>query len=204
MRGAFTGASGSRRKVRPGRQRHALSRRDRRHVARRAGQAAARSAGRRVRRVGGSKPRKVDVRVVAATNKELEAEIAAGRFPRGSLLPAQRRADLMSRRCASGARICRCSPALSAAFARERRRAPRSSTPEALEALAAFDWPGNVRELRNTIERLLILASGPRITAGRRRAAHRRARRRQPVDSAARRLPSSRSSSLPRNAHFSR
>ena len=42
---------------------------------------------------------------------------------------------------------------------------PRVVSPEALERLAQYDWPGNVRELRNTIERLLILSSGPRITA---------------------------------------
>jgi two-component system nitrogen regulation response regulator NtrX len=42
---------------------------------------------------------------------------------------------------------------------------PRTMAPEAVEALAALEWPGNVRELRNTIERLLILAAGPRIIA---------------------------------------
>jgi len=41
---------------------------------------------------------------------------------------------------------------------------PRTITPEAVRSLTALDWPGNVRELRNTIERLLILAGGPRIT----------------------------------------
>jgi two-component system nitrogen regulation response regulator NtrX len=43
--------------------------------------------------------------------------------------------------------------------------APRAIAPEAVERLAQLEWPGNVRELRNTIERLLILSSGPRITA---------------------------------------
>ena len=46
-----------------------------------------------ITRIGGSKPITVDVRVLAATNKNLEEEIAGGRFPRGSLLPAERRAD---------------------------------------------------------------------------------------------------------------
>jgi two-component system, NtrC family, nitrogen regulation response regulator NtrX len=41
---------------------------------------------------------------------------------------------------------------------------PRAITPEAVQALSALEWPGNVRELRNTIERLIILSSGPRIT----------------------------------------
>ncbi|HET7372212.1 MAG TPA: helix-turn-helix domain-containing protein, partial [Gemmatimonadaceae bacterium] len=43
--------------------------------------------------------------------------------------------------------------------------APRTIAPEAVQRLAQLEWPGNVRELRNTIERLLILSSGPRITA---------------------------------------
>jgi two-component system, NtrC family, nitrogen regulation response regulator NtrX len=43
--------------------------------------------------------------------------------------------------------------------------APRAIAPDAVEALGALDWPGNVRELRNTVERLLILSAGPRITA---------------------------------------
>jgi len=43
--------------------------------------------------------------------------------------------------------------------------APRSIAPDAIEGLAQLDWPGNVRELRNTIERLLILSSGPSINA---------------------------------------
>jgi two-component system nitrogen regulation response regulator NtrX len=42
--------------------------------------------------------------------------------------------------------------------------ASRSIAPEAVDALSGFEWPGNVRELRNTIERLLILSAGPRIT----------------------------------------
>jgi two-component system nitrogen regulation response regulator NtrX len=44
--------------------------------------------------------------------------------------------------------------------------APRGITPDAIARLESLEWPGNVRELRNTIERLLILASGPKITAG--------------------------------------
>lgn len=118
-----------------------------------------------VTRIGGQKPRRVDVRVLAATNKTLEDEIAAGRF----------REDLYYRLNVVPVHV----PAL-----RERREdipqlivhflqqfttldgaPPRGIEQSAAERLVAHDWPGNVRELRNTIERLLILSSGPSITA---------------------------------------
>jgi two-component system, NtrC family, nitrogen regulation response regulator NtrX len=118
-----------------------------------------------VTRIGGAKPIQVDVRVLAATNKNLEEEIAAGRFRedlfyRLNVVPIsvpplrERREDV---------------PLLVAHFANvladRDGLTPRAITPEAVQALTALDWPGNVRELRNTMERLLILASGPRVTA---------------------------------------
>jgi two-component system nitrogen regulation response regulator NtrX len=118
-----------------------------------------------VTRIGGARPRKVDVRVIAATNKKLETEIAEGRFRedlyyRLNVVPIhvpplrERREDI---------------PLLVehflAQFARNDGVAARSVEPAAIERLTAFEWPGNVRELRNTIERLLILAPGPRVTA---------------------------------------
>jgi two-component system nitrogen regulation response regulator NtrX len=118
-----------------------------------------------VTRIGGSKPVKVDVRVLAATNKNLEAEIAEARvredlFYRLNVVPLhvpplrERREDI---------------PLLVAHFVNVLTRregvAPRTLAPDAVERLAQLEWPGNVRELRNTIERLLILASGPRVTA---------------------------------------
>jgi two-component system nitrogen regulation response regulator NtrX len=117
-----------------------------------------------VTRIGGAKARKVDVRVIAATNKKLEDEIAAGRFRedlyyRLNVVPIhvpplrERREDI---------------PLLVEhfllQFARHDGVAARSIDAAAVERFAAFDWPGNVRELRNTIERLLILSTGPRVT----------------------------------------
>ena len=117
-----------------------------------------------VTRIGGAKPIQVDVRVLAATNKNLEEEIIAGRFRedlyyRLNVVPIsvpplrERREDI---------------PLLVAHFtnvlADRDGLPPRAVAPEAVQALAALDWPGNVRELRNTMERLLILAAGPRIT----------------------------------------
>lgn len=119
-----------------------------------------------VTRIGGAKPVAVDVRVIAATNKNLENEIAEGRFRedlyyRLNVVPItvpalrERREDI---------------PLLAAHFvallsAREGMM-PRALGADAVERLTAFDWPGNVRELRNTVERLLILSPGSSITAG--------------------------------------
>ena len=117
-----------------------------------------------VTRIGGVKPVTVDVRVLAATNKNVEEEIAAGRFRedlfyRLNVVPMavpplrERREDI---------------PLLIAHFMNvltEREGVPpRGIDAEAVKRLAELEWPGNVRELRNTIERLLILAAGPRIT----------------------------------------
>jgi len=109
-------------------------------------------------RVGDDQPTRVDVRVVAATNSDLEADIKAGRF----------RADLFFR--LNVVRIdvppLRERPEdvglLADGFAAEiaarlGRPAPPSPRPETLARLRAYSWPGNVRELRNVVERALIL-----------------------------------------------
>jgi two-component system, NtrC family, nitrogen regulation response regulator NtrX len=118
-----------------------------------------------ITRIGGAKPISVDVRVIAATNKTLENEIAAGKFRedlyyRLNVVPIhvpplrERREDI---------------PTLAQYFAATLSARegipPRSFTPDALERLSALDWPGNVRELRNTVERLLILAPDNEISA---------------------------------------
>ena len=118
-----------------------------------------------ISRVGGSKPVQVDVRVIAATNQDLEAEIAAGRFRedlfyRLNVVPIHvpalrtRREDI---------------PALVEHFVGQLAggtgKGARGLQPGAIERLAERDWPGNVRELRNAVERLLILAPGKAVTA---------------------------------------
>jgi two-component system nitrogen regulation response regulator NtrX len=118
-----------------------------------------------VTRIGGAKPVSVDVRVIAATNKNLESEITEGRFRedlyyRLDVVPLsvpalrERREDI---------------PLLLAHFvallSSREGMTPRTIAADAVERLTGYDWPGNVRELRNTVERLLILATGNTITA---------------------------------------
>jgi CheY-like chemotaxis protein len=134
-KGAFTGASETRsRQVRAGRRRHAVPRRDRRHAARGADAPAARAAAGEYTTVGGRTPIKVNVRIVAATNKDLQAaQIAAGPLPRGSLLPPQRRADPSFRPCARGGMTSCCWRARSCG--RRRGCRARHSSPRVLLSL---------------------------------------------------------------------
>ncbi len=118
-----------------------------------------------VTRVGGSKAIEVDVRVVAATNKELPLEIAEGRFREDlfyrlnvvpiQIPPLRERRDDIPMLIQHFAR----------AMARSARVGARTFTDAAVERLASREWPGNVRELRNTVERLLILAAGDQVGA---------------------------------------
>jgi two-component system nitrogen regulation response regulator NtrX len=117
----------------------------------------------RFQRLGGTEPKDVDVWVIAATNRDLKAEVAAGRFRedlyyRLAVVPIdvpplrERPGDI---------------PALIAHFAeaaaRDQGLTPRTFAPEAMAALSAAPWRGNVRELKNTVERLMIMAPGPEI-----------------------------------------
>src|SRR5215216_3063202 len=113
-----------------------------------------------VERLGSARTIKVDVRVIAATNKDLEAEIERGTFRedlyfRLSVIPIRvpplrdRREDI--------AALVRHFVDL---FSRENNRRPQRFTPAALEFMQKARWKGNVRELRNTVERLLIMTPG--------------------------------------------
>jgi two-component system, NtrC family, nitrogen regulation response regulator NtrX len=116
-----------------------------------------------VERLGSARTIKVDVRVIAATNKDLEAEIEKGNFRedlyfRLSVIPIRvpplrdRREDI---------------PALVRhfvdLFSRENNRRPQRFTAAALEYMQKARWKGNVRELKNTVERLLIMTPGDTI-----------------------------------------
>jgi DNA-binding NtrC family response regulator len=116
-----------------------------------------------LRRVGDNRPVQVDVRVVAATHRDLKAEVAAGRFREDLfyrvnvfpvVLPAlrDRREDI---------------PLLASHFLEKHAGALRKELlgidADALRALTGYPWPGNVRELENAIERAVAVAKGPRI-----------------------------------------
>ena len=114
-------------------------------------------------RVGGNTPIKTDVRLVAATNQNLEKMVSEGKFRddlffRLSVVPVfmpplrQRKEDI---------------PLLVNAFLKaiteENAQPVKELTPDAMEAILSYDWPGNVRELRAAIEHGVALSSGPKI-----------------------------------------
>jgi transcriptional regulator with PAS, ATPase and Fis domain len=109
-------------------------------------------------RVGGDTPIPVDVRIVAATHRKLEDEVAAGRFRRDLLYrlrvfellvpPLRERKQDIPQLCAH----------FLEQVARKRGTKPKSLAPEALAAVLEYDWQGNVRELENSLERAALLA----------------------------------------------
>jgi DNA-binding NtrC family response regulator len=114
----------------------------------------------RIRRVGAVTWIQTDVRVIAATNRDLAREVTAGRF----------RSDLFYRLNVFGIRTVPLRerrediPLLAQHFLSQGTIGPRDIDPTAMRALLAHDWPGNVRELQNAIKRARILAEGPVIT----------------------------------------
>jgi Nif-specific regulatory protein len=118
---------------------------------------------RTLQRVGGSQTIELDVRIIAATNSDLEHDIEAGSFRqdlfyRLNVLPVrvpalrERREDV---------------PLLAGFFLKEMNvrfhKTIEGFEPSAVERLRQHDWPGNVRQLQNTLERAVVLASGPRL-----------------------------------------
>ncbi|MDR2160723.1 MAG: sigma-54 dependent transcriptional regulator [Desulfovibrio sp.] len=111
-------------------------------------------------RVGGNRTIHADVRVIAATNKNLETAIAAGKF-REDLYYRLRVFPLhMPPLRDRGEDILLLTEHFNAVLARELGLPPAVFSPEARAALLAYSWPGNVRELRNFVERMMILHSG--------------------------------------------
>jgi DNA-binding NtrC family response regulator len=114
--------------------------------------------------VGSAEPIPVDIRLVAATNRNLAEWVREGKFREDlyfrlnvidvNLPPLKQRGDDL--------------PLLCDAFVREFNpllgRTILGFEPDVLEAFARYDWPGNVRELRNTVERMMVLAKGDRLT----------------------------------------
>jgi two-component system nitrogen regulation response regulator NtrX len=118
---------------------------------------------RKFERVGGTRTIEVDVRVIAATNKNLEEEIQKGSFRedlfyRLNVLPfhvpplRERREDIAS-----------LVKHFLAHFSRQESREDKTMAPDAMKVLQNYSWPGNVRELKNLIERLVIMTPGTEI-----------------------------------------
>ncbi|MEO7986378.1 MAG: sigma-54 dependent transcriptional regulator [Gemmatimonadales bacterium] len=118
-----------------------------------------------VTRIGGSKPIQVDVRVLAATNKDLESEIVDGNFREDLLY----RLNVVPIEVPALRERLEDVPALVAHFADQLAASAgvpgRKFADDAVRRLQSRTWPGNIRELRNAIERALILASGKVVTA---------------------------------------
>ncbi len=116
-----------------------------------------------VYRVGSNRPERVDARIVAATNKDAQAEVRAGRF----------REDLFYRVCVVSVTL----PPLRERgddieilaqfflnrFARELESPARGFTPEAMQAMKRYRWPGNIRELENRVRKAVLFADRPQI-----------------------------------------
>ncbi len=118
-----------------------------------------------VMRVGATAPVSIDVRIVAATHRDLEAMVAKGEF-REDLYFRLRVVEIMvpplRARRADLAELC---TALLPRAARRAGRPLRALAPDALARMMGYAWPGNVRELENVLERALVLGEGDQLTA---------------------------------------
>jgi len=117
---------------------------------------------RKVLRVGGLKPRDLDVRFIAATNRDLEAEVARGAFRQDLFFRLSGATLVIPPLRERGSEIPGLARAFAAQAAEEQMGLPRAPAfaPEALALMGAYAWPGNIRELRNTVERAVLLCEG--------------------------------------------
>jgi formate hydrogenlyase transcriptional activator len=121
---------------------------------------------RQIYRVGGASPVKVDIRVIAATNRDLQAEVAAGRFRQDlfyrlnvvslHLPPLRERVE----------DVLALAEHLIQFYAQKFARNICALSPAARAMIQAYSWPGNIRELENIIERAVLLNSGPVLEMG--------------------------------------
>ncbi|MCE5393133.1 MAG: sigma-54-dependent Fis family transcriptional regulator [Acidithiobacillus sp.] len=120
---------------------------------------------RRILRIGGTTPVAVDVRVIAASARDLQQAVAQGQFRQDLFY----RLNALPLRLPTLAQRVEDIPTLVEEFmvghSLREGLARREFLPEALEVLRHYPWPGNVRELQNLVERLLILSEGPQVTA---------------------------------------
>lgn len=116
-------------------------------------------------RVGGTRPRKINVRILAATNKNLQKMVERGEFRddlyfRLNVVPIhvpplrERKEDIIPLAKRFKEKVC------------NRYQIQKDFSPEVLDCFLQYDWPGNVRELENMVERLLVTARGPMVELG--------------------------------------
>uniref|UniRef100_I2PWZ0 Response regulator with CheY-like receiver, AAA-type ATPase, and DNA-binding domains n=1 Tax=Desulfovibrio sp. U5L TaxID=596152 RepID=I2PWZ0_9BACT len=119
---------------------------------------------REIQRVGSDRTLRVDVRIVAATNRDLKAEVEVGRFREDlyyrlnvmnlAVPPLRDRAEDIPLLAMHFLRR----------FAEANRKTAKGFTPQAMDLLLKYDWPGNVRELENAVERAVVLMAGDFVT----------------------------------------
>ena len=119
---------------------------------------------REIQRVGSDRILRVDVRIVAATNRDLKAEVEAGRFREDLYY----RLNVMTLPVPPLRERAEDIPLLAAYFLRRfaeaNRKAAKGFTPQAMDLLLKYGWPGNVRELENAVERAVVLMAGDFVT----------------------------------------
>ena len=115
---------------------------------------------RNFKRVGGAEDIAVDIRIVAATNKDLENEVRSGRFRSDLYFRLKVVSIHLSPLCERGDDILLLARHFLREFSRKFQKGFRDIAPEAAPLLLSYRWPGNVRELRNLIERVVLLEEG--------------------------------------------
>ncbi|MBX3158582.1 MAG: sigma-54-dependent Fis family transcriptional regulator [Deltaproteobacteria bacterium] len=118
---------------------------------------------RMVTRVGAVKPRPIDVRVIAATNRDLDEEVRSGRFRLDLLYRLNAMSIIVPPLRERVAEIAPLAGVFLRRYAAQLGRPAPALTAEALALLESYTWPGNIRELRNVIERAVVLCTGDEI-----------------------------------------
>jgi two-component system, NtrC family, response regulator AtoC len=118
---------------------------------------------RRVLRLGARSTRSVDIRIIAATNRDLDADVAGGRFRRDLLYRLNAVVFNIPPLRERPAEVAALAETFVAAICEQLRRPKLSISAELLVRLTAHPWPGNVRELKNVIERAAVLCDGPEL-----------------------------------------
>jgi two-component system response regulator AtoC len=121
--------------------------------------------GREIMRVGGRSTRPIDVRFIAATNRDLEAEVASKNFRQDLYFRLNGISLIVPPLRERAADIAPLARRFVAQASRAAKRRPPRLTAEAIELLQGYPWPGNIRELRNVMERALVICEGSEIGA---------------------------------------